>query len=233
MDRQDDTGSAGEYASSSSVLREADPRCSGRSQVPIAPDWPSVARWRRSDRERLIGARLAIAAADRQQYADRIVTSLDDLIGSPSGRILSLYWPFRGEPDLRPWMLSQDRRGGRCCLPVVVSRHQAVVFRLWTPGARLERGVWNIPVPADGPEVIPDVVIAPLVGFDGDFYRLGYGGGYYDRTLAAIPRKPITVGVGYAEATLETIHPQPHDIPMDAIVTERGVVARPPNGPAR
>jgi 5,10-methenyltetrahydrofolate synthetase len=107
---------------------------------------------------------------------------------------------------------------------VVVSRNQPLVFRPWRPGTRLERGVWNIPVPADGPEVVPDVVIAPIVGFDVDRYRLGYGGGYYDRTLATIPTKPSVIGVGYVQAALETIHPQPHDVPMDVIVTERGVV---------
>ena len=82
------------------------------------------------------------------------------------------------------------------------------------------RGVWNIPVPADGIQVVPDIVIAPVVGFDPEGYRLGYGGGYYDRTLAAWSRKPRVIGVGDSGAAIATIYPLLHDIPMDAIVTD-------------
>jgi len=117
-------------------------------------------------------------------------------------------------------------RGVRAALPVVVEKKQPMQFRLWSPGCRMERGVWNIPIPADGPAVTPDVVIAPLVGFDAEYYRLGCGGGYFDRTLASLARKPFVVGIGYAASRLATIHPQPHDIPMDAIVTEEGVLRR-------
>jgi 5-formyltetrahydrofolate cyclo-ligase len=83
--------------------------------------------------------------------------------------------------------------------------------------------VWNIPVPKYGEEVYPDVVIAPVVGYDQSAYRLGYGGGFFDRTLAAIPKQPLVIGVGYSHAAIPTIHPQPHDIPMDKIVTEREI----------
>jgi 5-formyltetrahydrofolate cyclo-ligase len=77
-------------------------------------------------------------------------------------------------------------------------------------------------VPAEGPPVQPDTLLVPLVGFDARGYRLGHGGGYYDRTLAAMPRRPLAVGIGFESLRLPTIHPQPHDIPMDMIVTERG-----------
>jgi 5-formyltetrahydrofolate cyclo-ligase len=82
------------------------------------------------------------------------------------------------------------------------------------------QGVWKIPVPADGPEVVPDVALAPVVGWDGAGYRLGYGGGYFDRTLAALAPSPLTIGVGLYAARVPTIFPQPHDIAMDVIVTE-------------
>jgi 5-formyltetrahydrofolate cyclo-ligase len=100
----------------------------------------------------------------------------------------------------------------------VIQAGHPLEFRAWAPGEPLERGVWNILVPSDGPAVFPDVVIAPVVGFDAENYRLGYGGGFFDRTLAAMPRKPLVLGIGYAEARIDTIYPQPHDIPMDRII---------------
>lgn len=113
--------------------------------------------------------------------------------------------------------------GGRCALPVVVEKKASLVFRLWEPGRKLVPGVWNIPIPPDGAEVFPDVVVAPVVGFDCAGYRLGYGGGFFDRTLASFPNRPLAVGVGYDVAAISTIYPLSHDVPMEAIVTERGI----------
>lgn len=118
-----------------------------------------------------------------------------------------------------------SERGGVCALPMVIERHMPLVFRAWRPGDRLQRGVWNIPVPADGPEVTPDIIIAPVVGFDAACYRLGHGGGFFDRTLAAMPWRPRVTGVGYSQLAIRTIYPQPHDVPMDVIVTESSIVS--------
>lgn len=178
-----------------------------------------VAAWRKEERQRLIEQRLAMSADARAERTVAIAAGLDAVLGEVSGEIVSLYWPFRGEPDLRGWAGEVIAHGGRIALPVVMEKAAPLVFRLWQPGDRLVKGVWNIPVPAEGAPVLPGVVIAPLVGFDGGNYRLGYGGGFFDRTLAAMPRRPrMVVGIGYAESRLETIHPQPHDIPMDRIV---------------
>ena len=99
-----------------------------------------------------------------------------------------------------------------------------MAFRRWTPQTRMVRGDWNIPVPPpDSDRVLPDITLAPLVGWDGEGYRLGYGGGYFDRTLAAARPPPFTIGIGWQSAQLATIKPQPHDIPLDAIITEAGV----------
>jgi 5-formyltetrahydrofolate cyclo-ligase len=95
-----------------------------------------------------------------------------------------------------------------------------LIFRAYKSGDPLEKGIWNIPIPAEGNPVLPDVVIAPIVGVDPLNFRLGYGGGFFDRTLAAMPFKPLVIGVGYDLQRIATIHPQPHDIPMDRIVTE-------------
>ena len=105
---------------------------------------------------------------------------------------------------------------------MVVAKRTPLIFRSWHPGARLERGVWNIPYPADGALVTPGVVIAPLVGFDPQGYRLGYGGGFFDRTLASLSPRPLAIGVGHPLGALATIYPLPHDIPMDWIVTGDG-----------
>jgi 5-formyltetrahydrofolate cyclo-ligase len=109
---------------------------------------------------------------------------------------------------------------------VVADRRKPLLFREWWPGSRMTPGVWGIPVPAEGEAVLPATLLVPLVGFDRQGYRLGYGGGYYDRTLAAMPGRPLAIGVGFEQALLDTIHPQPHDVPMDVIVTAQGVHAR-------
>jgi len=194
--------------------------------VPAKRMPPGLAAWRKAERERLIATRLALSADTRTLYAARVADGLDMLLGSPAGLTVSIYWPFRGEPDLRGWLETIVARGGRGALPVVVQKGAPLVFRAWRRGEPLVPGVWKIPVPRDGAEVRPDVVIAPVVGFDSQAYRLGYGGGFFDRTLAATARRPRVFGVGYALAELPSIQPQPHDIPMDVVVTERGVSAR-------
>ena len=214
-----DEGSA-QYASPPCFMHELDPAY----QVPVS-DWTDVRRWRKAERERLIAARLAVSADARAAMSKHVAAALDAVIGDIAGRMVSLYWPFRGEPDLRPWMASVNARGGRTALPVVIEKGQPLVFRAYAPGDRLEKGVWNIPIPAAGNPVLPDIVIAPIVGIDPGHYRLGYGGGFFDRTLAAMPFKPLVIGVGYELQRIATIYPQPHDIPMDQVVTEASKVS--------
>ncbi len=182
----------------------------------------NLTRWRYSERKRLIAARMALTVAEREAHAKRVACELDTIIPRTDGTIVSLYWPFRGEPDLRPWMARAATAGLRTALPIVLGKGQPLVFREWWPGARLERGVWNIPYPADGALVAPTVVIAPLVGFDARGYRLGYGGGYFDRTLASLTPRPMAIGVGHPNTAIANIFPQAYDIPMDWIVTGEG-----------
>jgi 5-formyltetrahydrofolate cyclo-ligase len=183
-------------------------------------------RWRKSERERLIGLRLAAASEVRLRASREIAAALERALGDVHGRVVSLYAPFRGEPVLRDLMKRIAARGGRTALPVVLARDAPLAFRVWTPGDPTRPGLWNIPEPGEDAEIVtPDVVIAPLVGFDACGYRLGYGGGFYDRTLAALANRPPAFGVGYSWTRLPTIHPQPHDIAMQAIVTENGMEA--------
>ena len=214
---RDEETADGTFASPPCYMHEIDPAYAGL--VGDRRQANDVARWRKVERQRLIAARLAVPIAVREEYAARIAADLDRLVPVSSATVVSAYWPFRGELDLRPWMASTHARGIRVALPVVVAKGSPLVFREWHPRARLEPGVWNIPVPADGAEVTPTVVIAPLVGFDPDGYRLGYGGGFFDRTLAVQFPRPLAIGVGHPVGSLPTIYPQSHDIPMDWIVT--------------
>ena len=213
------------YASSPCFAHELE-LTEGGYQVVDPEQARDVARWRKAERERLIAARLEVPADERKRVADEVAAELDALIEARADLVVSLYWPFRGELDLRGWMRTAVERGLRVALPIVRAKAQPLYFREWTPGCRMERGVWNIPAPADTAELTPEVTIAPLVGFDDGCYRLGYGGGFYDRTLAALSPRPRVIGVGLAEARLPTIYPQPHDIPMDVIVTGAGRVMR-------
>ena len=184
------------------------------------PRWRDVVLWRGAERKRLIEERLGVSADERRARSDRIAAALTKAIGDPKKHLISAYWPFRGEPDLRQWMVDVVTGGGRIALPVVIKKGWPLEFRIWSPGDPLERGVWNILTPSKGPAVQPSIVVAPMVGFDEGNYRLGYGGGFFDRTLAAMPRKPLVIGVSFATGRIASIYPQPHDIPMDMIITD-------------
>ncbi len=220
----------GPYSSPPCFMHELDPAWIGTldeteqqakpSLDEAAPAWPEIRRWRKDKRSELIARRMAITSEQRRVLSARISEKLAATLSDSTDRLIGFYWPFQGEYDARPVLTSLRDRGVRLALPLVVEKGRPLVFRSWSPGTAMTRGVWNIPIPAEGEPVLPDVLIAPLVGFDPLGYRLGYGGGFYDRTIAAMPNKPLCIGVGFALACLETIHPQPHDVPMDVIHTE-------------
>jgi 5-formyltetrahydrofolate cyclo-ligase len=218
MSRDDDRPPS--FASPPCYMHEVDPAYMGLADPTDPLQRADVMRWRKAERQRRIAERLEIDSATRRRNSERIVHRLLEEIGEVRSLVVSVYWPFLGEPDLRTLIEHVTAQGGRCALPVVVERGQPLIFRSWAPGEKLERGVWNIPVPSCREEIVPDLVIAPVIAFDPLCYRLGYGGGFYDRTLAALPRKPRVLGVGFAQAAIPTIYPQPHDIPMDLVVTE-------------
>ena len=192
------------------------------SGAPSPPD--DLRAWRKGERARLIEARMALPL-DEHKAASEAITRLLEARFSPSSMpSLGCYWPFRREYDCIPLMRQIIDAGGKVALPVVIAKGQPLEFRAWTPQAKMEAGVWNILHPAEGPAVYPQALLVPLVGFDEAGYRLGYGAGYYDRTLASFPKLPVTIGVGFELSRMETIFPQPHDVPMDYIITEAGLV---------
>ncbi len=217
----------GRYASSPCMASE------------IAPDYfdplgvdpeqaRDVARWRRGERTRLRAARQALSVDARAAVGQAIIDHLRDLLqtrfNGAKGQIFSAYWPIKGEPDLRPLMHELHAAGVTIALPIVETKAAPLVFRRWTPDTKMVRGDWNIPVPPpEADALVPDITLAPLMGWDDLGYRLGYGGGYFDRTLAALSPRPATIGIGLQTAQLATIYPQPHDIALDIILTDAGV----------
>jgi 5-formyltetrahydrofolate cyclo-ligase len=185
-----------------------------------------IAAWRKQKRSELLKARSSLPEELHRRNTQLVLDRLIHTASSLDIQIVGFYWPFRREIDVLPFIELALSQGRSAALPVVVARDQPLEFRQWKPGDPMASGVYDIPFPATGRVVQPDTLIVPLVGYDAESYRLGYGGGYYDRTLAAMEKKPITIGVGFSIAKLETIHPQPYDIPMDYIVTEDALIPR-------
>ncbi len=182
----------------------------------------TIASWRREQRGKLIAMRETINGAERAAAARIIADKLDRIADARGVRSIGLYWPIKNEISLLHWggMLAQ-RTGAALSLPVVIEPKAPLEYWRWIPGEAMEAGFWNIPRPTRREVLTPDLVLAPVVGFDRANYRLGYGGGYFDRTLAVLRPRPLVIGIGYGFSALETIFPQPHDVPLDGVLTER------------
>ena len=185
-------------------------------------DWNDIKAWRKARRAELIARRVAFGADERQRCNERISALLEQVVPVAPGTVIGFCWPFKGEIDARFAVRHWREQGAVAALPEVVEKSGPLQFREWWPGAPMRPGVYDIPVPDSTRVLVPDVAIVPMNGFDAQGYRLGYGGGYFDRTLAALERRVLAVGVSYEALRLPTIHPQLHDIPMDFIVTESG-----------
>jgi 5-formyltetrahydrofolate cyclo-ligase len=193
-------------------------------------DNSSLKVWRKTQRERLISERVRVTPpvldAWRRQMDAHIERSFPGLARSR----LAFCWPIKGEYDARHLAKTLRERGALTALPVVVAPKTPLVFREWHPGVELAIGAMDIPYPKDSAEVVPDAVLLPMNGWDQAGYRLGYGAGFFDRTLASLAKRPVVIGVTYEMARLDTIHPQSWDIPADFVVTERGVYRRDAEG---
>jgi 5-formyltetrahydrofolate cyclo-ligase len=188
-----------------------------------------IAEWRRRERARLLAARLAVAPTQRGAWTARIAAALPPLLTQLGGRVLGLYWPVRGEVDLRGLAPALIEAGWALALPTLAEHAGTLEYRPWNPGMALEAGRFGIPEPREGAPVRSDVILAPLVGFDLANYRLGYGKGYFDRALAALAPRPVAIGIGFELALVASVFPRPHDIAMDFILTE--AVLRPKPAP--
>ena len=176
--------------------------------------------WRRALRREMVARRAALGDGEHAALSVRIVAHA--LAALPRPRVAAFCWPIKHEPDVRALLATWRATGVHAALPVVVAENTPLRFREWTPESPLEADRYGIPTPAAGAWLEPDLILLPLNGFDGAGYRLGYGGGYFDRTLAALTPRPLAVGVGFELNRVDSIRPQAHDQRLDWIVTENG-----------
>jgi 5-formyltetrahydrofolate cyclo-ligase len=189
-------------------------------------DIAQLKAWRRQLRAELIARRLAASPEERGSWNEEISGHLLRVFPNLARGVMAFCWPHQNEFDARFLMYELRKRGAITALPVVVASKTPMIFREWHPGVKMAKGVYDIPYPVESPELMPDTILVPMNGFDERGHRLGYGGGYFDRTLASLKKHPCVIGVVYDLARIPTIEPQPYDIPMDYIATERGVYQR-------
>ncbi|PKO82862.1 MAG: 5-formyltetrahydrofolate cyclo-ligase [Betaproteobacteria bacterium HGW-Betaproteobacteria-11] len=180
--------------------------------------------WRTALRAEKLAVRQALRAAEHAVLSARLEAHLRAWLAARAPACLAFCAPVNGEFDARPLAAELLAQAWAAAMPVVIAPARPMIFRAWTPSTPMTADRYGIPIPVEGDEVLPDIVLLPLVAFDAAGFRLGYGGGYFDRTLAALAPRPLAVGVGFELARTASIHPQPHDLPLDAIITEAGAV---------
>ncbi len=182
--------------------------------------------YRRELRQRLVEQRLALSSDTCARLSATICTHLKKYFPQLAGMRVGFCWPVKNEPDLRPlmssWLASGDP-GFSALLPVVAESGTALSFRAWTPATPLIPDRYGIPAPADGEFLLPQALLIPVNAFDAQGFRIGYGGGFFDRTLATLNPAPLSIGVGFELSRVDSIRPEPHDIRLDVMVTEAGV----------
>jgi 5,10-methenyltetrahydrofolate synthetase len=185
---------------------------------------------KRALRARLVQQRLDMPdRAHRCELLQRVMRVW--LVNRPDS-VIGAYWPIKGEfdplPALHRWKedgeLLEEPQLRRIGLPVVDKVSKTLKFHAWFPGCPMEEDAFGIPKPKDTEVIVPTLLFVPLVGYGVGGYRLGYGGGFYDRTLAQLRPRPYTAGLGFAAGFLPRMEPEPHDVPLDAILNELGVV---------
>ena len=185
-----------------------------------------VRTWRKGLRDRLLAQRVALPRPALELWRRAIDRHLEHGFPGLARGIVAVCWPYKNEYDARFTARRLREAGAVTALPVVAAPRSPLVFREWHPGVQLARGVYGIPYPSESREVVPDSILLPMVAFDDAGYRLGYGGGFFDRTLAALARRPHVIGIAYELGHVPSIYPQAWDIAMDFVVTERGIYER-------
>lgn len=181
-------------------------------------------QWRKEQRARLLAQRLAMPR-DAHRAACAAITRVlaENLLPQIGPRVLAAYSPIRGEYDCRPLLSVLHKQSVKLALPVIVAKDAPLEFHAWKPGDLMQDGPMNIPQPSKAVPVSPDCVLIPVVAFDAKNYRLGYGAGFYDRTLAGLNPRPVAIGTAFAFQRVDDIRPHAFDLALDYIVTEEGV----------
>ena len=177
-------------------------------------------------RRQLVDRRLVLSPGEHARLSASICTHIREQFAQLSGLHVAFCWPFNNEPDLRPLIeswIALGEPGFMALLPVVRAPRAPLGFRAWAPGCAMMTDSYGIPTPSEGEFIEPQALLIPANGFDSAGYRIGYGGGFFDRTLAALEPATLSIGVAFELARLDTIHPQAHDVPLNTIVTEVGV----------
>ncbi|KQT47102.1 5-formyltetrahydrofolate cyclo-ligase [Devosia sp. BK] len=168
--------------------------------------------------------REALSDDFRAQASKSIAFHFFDKVAFAPEDAIAGYWRIRDEADCQPILVKLMDCGQTVLLPVVTGANEPLELRVWAPDAPLYEAGFGTLAPADSaPRRAPDLILMPLLGFDATGTRLGYGGGYYDRTLASLTKKPMLIGLAFAAQRLEAIPREPHDVPLDAVITEEGV----------
>jgi 5,10-methenyltetrahydrofolate synthetase len=167
--------------------------------------------------------RASISKEEYREWSAAITGLLEKGFPSLRKSVVGFCWPHRGEYDPRPLMGFIHESGATLALPEVVNKHEPLGFRKWWQGAPMKIGAYDIPVPDNTDPVMVRAMVIPMIGFDKQGFRLGYGSGYFDRTLVAITPRPLAIGVAFEILRVDTLHPQSHDVRMDFIVTEAGI----------
>ena len=190
----------------------------------------SKAAQKKALRKALLEQRLNLP--DRLQRAELLQRVMRIwLVGRPDA-VIGAYWPIKGEfdplPALHRWKedgeLIDQPQPRRIGLPVVNRAHKTMTFHAWYPGCPMEEDAYGIPKPKDTELIVPTLLFVPCVGYSAGGYRLGYGGGFYDRMLGSLNPKPFTVGLGFGTDFVDDFEPEPHDMPLDAILNDHGIV---------
>ena len=181
-------------------------------------------------RKRLVAERMALP--DRLVKCDMLQQVMRIWLIGRKDTVIGAYWPIKGEfdplPALHRWKedgeLLDEPQLRRIGLPVVDKVHGTLNFHAWFPGCPMEEDAYHIPKPKGTDVIHPTLLFVPCVGYGTGGYRLGYGGGFYDKTLAELEPKPFTLGLGFTTGFVDDFEPEPHDEPLDAILNENGVV---------
>ena len=182
---------------------------------------------RQALRRQGIERRMALPPPTHAALSTRVCALIQQHFPELAGMHVAFCWPYKNEPDLRPLMqswLAEGNPGYAALLPVVIDADRALAFRAWTPTSPMHTDRYGIPTPTSGDFLTPEALLIPVNVFDTRGYRIGYGGGYFDRTLASLRPRPIAIGVGFELARVDSIDPEEHDEPLAAIVTEAGVL---------